>query len=734
MIQPASLSLLPSPNPQESAVSAVPAEVAFDALLMAGVAAGALVETDGGKAIPESGKILPDLPVEVLPAAPAEAGEAETAPQLPTPPARMLPVGEALKLAAKPAVVALPTQPRHAAKALDAELADPVQAKTDPAAEPAIEVLATRIPQARIALVARTSGSTPAPTVSAEPQTEITPTALPVAEGEEPQPPVAWNAEPTTELPAVPPPVEISQPVQSAPVASAGPAIDRPAPVQPQPIRPLAARDRAPIAGPNAEKDRANAAPAEEAAPVSPPQLPQDESEDALALALPPVQPVVNEPVPAEPARTDAAPAEPVAVATETPIAPLPAALPLPVAETAAPDSAPAAAPRRAMAAPKFERPPANRETAPAPQSAPPARARVAANDAAAPAHVGQAAPRATAPEAAAVPQPAVAPETADRIETRGAPAAPQVTAAPRSATVTPAAGQVTIEIDLPSRTPNAERAPVAKPSATDPAPLGARPVRAMELPSQAAAPQLPATPVAQAPVAPQAADGTPAKPAIPNDLLPSPGQEKRAAVGPGQPELQGARSFTAPSLPLPPLQSQAVAPANFSIPAGDASVALGAPAPTAQPVTAPTPRAHDVSALVDRLVEAREAARGETLHIAVHNKDFGQVSLRFTQDSGGLTVAVANDDPDFARAVRTAIPAGEARDGNAASQGDRRDFGGTQGGRAQPDSPGAGGEDTGRRGRSDDTAGQPRTRHGARPDSPSHQDATTPAMGGILA
>jgi hypothetical protein len=61
----------------------------------------------------------------------------------------------------------------------------------------------------------------------------------------------------------------------------------------------------------------------------------------------------------------------------------------------------------------------------------------------------------------------------------------------------------------------------------------------------------------------------------------------------------------------------------------------------------------HDFTALVDRLVEAREAASPQTVHAAISHSEFGQVSLRFDQDSSGLSVSMTSADPEFARAVQ---------------------------------------------------------------------------------
>lgn len=84
--------------------------------------------------------------------------------------------------------------------------------------------------------------------------------------------------------------------------------------------------------------------------------------------------------------------------------------------------------------------------------------------------------------------------------------------------------------------------------------------------------------------------------------------------------------------------------------------------------------RPHDFSTLVDRLVEARETARGGSVNIAVMHADFGEVSLRFRQDASGLSVSMSNNDPEFARAVSAASQADGTQMGDNSGQGTRRD------------------------------------------------------------
>ncbi len=79
-----------------------------------------------------------------------------------------------------------------------------------------------------------------------------------------------------------------------------------------------------------------------------------------------------------------------------------------------------------------------------------------------------------------------------------------------------------------------------------------------------------------------------------------------------------------------------------------------------AGPVAAP----QDFGALVDRLIEARDAVRPAGVDVSINHAEFGPVSLRFRQDGEGLSVSVASADPDFARAVQAAVPAPAASSG----------------------------------------------------------------------
>lgn len=96
-------------------------------------------------------------------------------------------------------------------------------------------------------------------------------------------------------------------------------------------------------------------------------------------------------------------------------------------------------------------------------------------------------------------------------------------------------------------------------------------------------------------------------------------------------------------------------------------AVSVGAPPPARAP--------HDFAALVDRLVEARDAALAvqapRAVTASVAHADFGEIGIRFEHRGDALSVALSNPDPEFARAVQTVAPTVQAQmpgDGGAPS------------------------------------------------------------------
>ncbi len=102
--------------------------------------------------------------------------------------------------------------------------------------------------------------------------------------------------------------------------------------------------------------------------------------------------------------------------------------------------------------------------------------------------------------------------------------------------------------------------------------------------------------------------------------------------------------------------------------------VAAGPAAALAAPVTllsmpagglpasfAPALRPNDFSALIDRLIAAREAMQPQAVSLAVPHGEFGKVQLHFRHETGGLAVTLRSADPDFARTVQAAAAASPA-------------------------------------------------------------------------
>lgn len=98
------------------------------------------------------------------------------------------------------------------------------------------------------------------------------------------------------------------------------------------------------------------------------------------------------------------------------------------------------------------------------------------------------------------------------------------------------------------------------------------------------------------------------------------------------------------------------------------AKAELSAPVQVQQPA--------DFSALVDRLVEAREAAGAQAVSATMRHDEFGRVSISFRHAEGSLNVGLASSDPGFAPAVQAAAASQQARQEaeQAAGQQSRND------------------------------------------------------------
>ena len=121
----------------------------------------------------------------------------------------------------------------------------------------------------------------------------------------------------------------------------------------------------------------------------------------------------------------------------------------------------------------------------------------------------------------------------------------------------------------------------------------------------------------------------------------------------------------SAQDLPTTPILS--LSSANAAQPASPFGM-MGGVATTTDPAMAgnqPVANAgqsQDFAALVDRLVEARAAARSnaspQVVEASISHAQFGQVGLRFEQGADGLSVSMSSADPEFNRAAQVAIAA----------------------------------------------------------------------------
>lgn len=147
----------------------------------------------------------------------------------------------------------------------------------------------------------------------------------------------------------------------------------------------------------------------------------------------------------------------------------------------------------------------------------------------------------------------------------------------------------------------------------------------------------------------------------------------------------------------------------------------------------------HDFATLVDRLVEARDAAMPQAVRAAVHHADFGQISLNFQADDARLSVSMSSADPDFAPAVQAAaaMHSGHSADNGGGNGGQRQDgqqaqqHSATSANQSQPQSQGQpqGSSRDGERGRGDAFRQPGGSQPAGRQDEPSQ-----PRAGGIYA
>lgn len=263
--------------------------------------------------------------------------------------------------------------------------------------------------------------------------------------------------------------------------------------------------------------------------------------------------------------------------------------------------------------------------------------------------------------------------ETPPAAETPRGPAAPLPAAAALPQSIAAQVARIVAGQDGPRSA--APAAPVAR-ATVQVAAVGV----AFELP--AALPALPAQPaqpaLAAQPVAPAAAPAMVPVAA----LLPRGNAAPAASAETASPARRVAAA--GPDLPTMTAMAAIELPAEAMALRTDMVPAAATPAPqSATPATPAAPTPHDFAALVDRLVEARDAAFAtqspQVVQSTLRHADFGQVSIRFETAGDGLSASLSSPDPEFARAVQASAATGQGsltadqqggqarQDGNAA-------------------------------------------------------------------
>lgn len=256
----------------------------------------------------------------------------------------------------------------------------------------------------------------------------------------------------------------------------------------------------------------------------------------------------------------------------------------------------------------------------------------------------------------------------------------------------------------------------------------GAQPTTA-QVAAQAAAtaksgdPQQPATDAA--PATPSLAQAKASAP----EAKGSPSQQGES----GKPDARAVIAETSVAAPSP--AALAAQPA-FALQDGQSlSQAVGSAGGTQAAAGAPS--GHDFATLVDRLVEAREAAAPGPVHAAISHAEFGQVSLRFEQDGNGLSVAMSSADPGFADAVQVSAASAQSQTGNDnGSNAQRQDTSGQL--QQQGAGAAAGQQQSSASGRGErderDAPARADNRSGRADGQPSQADDTADTRGGIYA
>ena len=216
----------------------------------------------------------------------------------------------------------------------------------------------------------------------------------------------------------------------------------------------------------------------------------------------------------------------------------------------------------------------------------------------------------------------------------------------------------------VPDELPTASATALAAATETPPGP-GSVTRKVQALPAQAAAravlgqgdtpsslpPVLPDQAAPRATVA-LAARGNPERPAKTDPIVAQP-----ISAEPGETEHTPAALPPRPLAQLAALAAPAadMQPAAAASPDSNAAPVVAAPALARPDSARPDSGRPDFAAVVDRLIEARDAAIVRPVAMTLRHQEFGPVSVQFRSGEDGLTVTMASLDPDFARAVNAA-------------------------------------------------------------------------------
>ncbi len=331
-------------------------------------------------------------------------------------------------------------------------------------------------------------------------------------------------------------------------------------------------------------------------------------------------------------------------------------------------------------------------------------------------------APPTPVPLASALQNP-VQPELAPATLIINAPVTPLIQPVLSGAEPSQAAGQTSApRTAQPREQPQVQTRPATSPASAPPSPLTAPVLPVLPISFVAALHAAPVTAELTSATAPLT---RPAKSLRPRAVsTASPAQSLATASA-----MLTGKSGDAPALVFEPLQGKPALPGNAQSLTAGTNSPLVAPQPgepaSAASALAPA-RPLDFAGLVDRLVQARDAAAPQSVSLALTHAEFGKISLRFEHDATGLSVGMTSPDPDFARAVSAAIPAerpasADQQPGSGTGQSSRHDAGSS-------DLPGQprGGPNSERR----DERGSPRPK----PNQTTHHQAEKRGHGDIFA